>query len=131
MEELKNYIIDIFSNIVVKIYPLLGQGEQVSKKIDMIATEEYGKIIEWIEKEKHGKVEILSVEGERDGISIQNYNNENNSNFIVSLDPIEGTLTGSLNGSRCMSVIAIHKNEESRKYKKLPDSLSCFSAASK
>lgn len=134
MEELKNYIIDIFSNVVVKIYPLLGQGEQVAKKIDMIATEEYGKIIEWIEKKKHGKVEILSVEGERDGISntkIQNYNNDNNSDFIVSLDPIEGTLTGSLNGSRCMSVIAIYKNKDRRKYKKLPDSLSCFSAASK
>ena len=132
MEDLKNDIIDIFKDIVVKIYPLIGKGRDKEKEIDEIATREFGKIIEILHS-RNKEIQVLSVEGERDGIrntKLQFCNNKQKTGYIVCLDPIEGTLTGSLNGSRCISVISIAKNCNKGIYKLLPDSLSCFSSAS-
>lgn len=131
--EYEEIIVQHLHKISNKIYPFLGLGAAVKEIIDLIATNQFGELINDFPN-SISDISILSVEGRRDGISgteIQNEKYEKeNSKIFLALDPIDGTLSCSRGGTRGVSVIGLAENNENKKYKIIPDEFSCLSIGS-
>ncbi len=133
MQSLIECVIDVIDESIVKIYPFLGLGKPIALLMDELVTKEYDRLLQQALCSGYN-VQVLSAEGERDGIlcsEIQTFeDNADRPSLIIAVDPIDGTLTGSRGGSRCLSVVGMSKNKKEKSYKKLPDRLSCFYAGS-
>lgn len=126
---MKHILIETVQNIAAKVQPLIGGGIDVQKSIDNIAGKEIYQMLRRC-NEKNCEIETLSIEGERDGVEVSFLyeNTKKSEKYYLLSDPIEGTLSASRGGSRCVSVLALGKKE--REYLKIPDELSCFYSAS-
>lgn len=126
----KEEIIDFVCRIVIEAKKYIGIGEEYARVADCEVTKLFDKLTNIIQIQ-----EVLSIEGERDGISgglLQNVyikNRNRKEGYSVSVDPIDGTTACVRGGSRSNCALSVWKKTR-QKYKKVPDSLSCFCAAS-
>ncbi len=133
VQSLREVAADVIEKIVIKSYPFLSLGKPISLIMDQFATKEYDRLLQAALNIGYS-IQVLSVEGERDGVfcsEMQTFEESSKKpNLIIVVDPIDGTLTGSRGGARCLSVIGISENKKGKSFKKLPDCLSCFSVGS-
>lgn len=131
-EEIENKLIDIVLDVAKTVYPFIGLGN--AEEMDIIATEKYSSLLDiWPSK----NINTIAIEGERDGVvntriqlTQENYS-VSSSQILLALDPIDGTRTAAAGGSRAVTIIAVSLNPQNNYgYKVLPDTLSCFYAAS-
>lgn len=131
-KNIENELISIVLDVSKAVYPYLGSGNV--EIMDLIATEKYSKFFDdWT----NGNINVLAIEGERDGIintrikKRQKLYSYVKPQKLLAIDPIDGTTTAALGGSRAVTIIALSSNPKNNYgYKILPDSLSCFYAAS-
>lgn len=110
---------------VYEVWQLIGKKQ--SDELDLIATRKYDDLLTIFPK-----INVIGIEGERDGIyvsELQKIKNSNDCEVQLAIDPIDGTKTCGLGGSRAVSVLAVD-SRVTKVYKKIPDTLSFFSVAS-
>lgn len=123
---------ETINSIAIKLEDLLGTGKQNIAKMDYCASCQYLKCIELL-NDMGFSTNVISIEGVRDGDGVAKYIFDKKElltdNIInIVLDPIEGTHSGSLGGSRCLSAIAVKISNQA--FRKIDDNLSCFYLAS-
>lgn len=119
-----NDVIKIVCEVVFECYQLCGKTS--GKEIDYIATRKFDKLLGLFPE-----ICVLGIEGERDGIFFSELQKSvvcGQNATQIAIDPVDGTKTCAMGGSRALSALAI-KDSQCRKYKKVIDQLSCFYVA--
>lgn len=123
IDEREYKVIKIILQGIKDVYKLIGNNDKY--EIDRMMTIKFDDL-EMI----YDGYEVLSIEGERDGVLVAEIQKNNSmSNRKIVLDPIDGTLTCSKDGSRAISVIAI-ANDVNKNLLKVPDGICCLSFGS-
>ena len=128
-EVIANELIKLVCQTIYDIHGYIGTGIGNIRKIDEHATKRFDDIQNIFNNEN---INVLSIEGERDGIFIselQKLKSKQKIDVQIAVDPLDGTKTFSLGGSRSFSVLAVDTKVE-KIYKKIPDQLSCFCVSS-
>lgn len=122
-------VIELVCYMVCRVYPYIGKGN--SYIIDQIATKQFDLLSEILSSDN---IKILSFEGERDGVKTSKFQEmkykNGNAEYLVSLDPVDGTGACAFGVSRGISALGIFEQRGEKRYKTIPDCLSCFCIAS-
>lgn len=122
-------VMELVCHMVCSVYPYIGKGN--SYIIDQIATKQFDLLSEILNSDN---IKVLSLEGERDGVKASKFQEmkykNGNAEYLISLDPVDGTGACASGVSRGITALGIFEQRGGKRYKTVPDCLSCFCIAS-